>query len=164
MELFNEPTLSVIKNNQRYEYYRMLSSQEIPYYVPKERKDHSDLYVYDPIFLPINKEAMNRDRTYYHYGFLMLFICGNQQTLSIGRPDSKIGNMNFEVESSVARFRYYMERANEIIIDKQFEPLYPIQFIDTSLSKSNNNVDEIFNNIITSRIDLYTNWYSSHKI
>ena len=93
----------------------------------------------------------------------MLFICGHQQTISIGTPDSKLGSRNFEIESSIARFRFYMEKANEIIIDKQFDPLYPIQFIDASLSKSND-MNKIFNDIILNRIDLYTNWYSSHKV
>lgn len=164
MELFNEPTLSVIKNNQRYEYYRMLSTEEIPYYVPTERKNDNKFYVYDPIFLHITKKDMIYDRQYFHYGFLMLFICGNQQTLSIGSPNSKLGNTNFEIESSVARFRYYMEKPNEIIIDKQFDPLFPIQFTSVTLPNSNESIDKVFNEVITSRIDLYTNWYLSHKI
>lgn len=161
-----KPHLRVRESDKVWTYTRAFSNSGLPYYVaPPEREGlHKNLYINEPIFLPISTREFMTNREDYFYGYRFLFATPGYTTIGLplnGLP-SPLTYVQLSLEAT--RIRYFMEDDDEhdIVIDWMGDSLFPTRIVEVQHNPEN--IAAIINDLVLKLIDEYTMWYSERKI
>lgn len=150
-------------NSKRIPYKRMLYDKGIPNYLPANPDGISkDLQVDQILFLPIEMEIFNSDRTHYHVGYRYLFSSVEHHTISLSKDPNILGMTQIQISSSVQRIRYKIIDKLDIVIDKICDPLYPPRIFN--IESPTKDVSNQILQLTTNMINQLNAWYIDKNV
>jgi len=152
----------ITENNSRQPYKRILHGT-LPNYIPTNPQQLcKDMSIDQILFLPIEMDIFQSDRTNYHVGYRYLFSTAGHDTISLSRDPSIGGITKLQVTSSVQRFRYIIKDDIDIEVDKICDPLYPPFIFNIEIPTSE--VSTYTFQLINDKIAQLNQWYIDKNV
>lgn len=137
MELIVRQTVTVVDGNRSWQYMRtpeidgMFPGYVAP--VEKHRRTHrtADTEIIEILFLPINEHDMECNIG-NRIGYKITFSNQDEVKISLDPSDETQGMTSGHMYITVARFKFHITPDDEIVIDRQYDYLYPMQVKEIS--------------------------------
>lgn len=145
-----------------YVYQRVYTSSMIPTYIPPPDKhiENDEFKTNEALFIPISDEDF-KNQTDYFFGFQYKFIYNNHMTIgTVFNPFDSLTNITLEHE--IRRFRFYPENKKTIIINKIYDPLFPI--VPIELEAHSLECNKYLIECMGELIDHYSQFYYKKRI
>lgn len=161
------PILKVQELGKTWNYERRYTSNGLVFYsAPQEKVEfHKSKYWTEVIFLPIEYETFNTDRSNYFYGYRFLIVCPGFATIVL--PQNGIFPppiTNTQILFEVCRIRYFMEDDSDIdiVIDFMGDSLFPTRVV--TLEGMSENIPDAFSKVCNELVDQHCSWYANKRI